>query len=260
MSTQDNDPFAATPTPAAPGTPEQAATPPGVLTPGVLPEAAPAAPSAYSAPGAPTPFPTNYAPLQPVSGLAKWAIIGTGSYTAVTILSAVTASATLERTKETLRDPANASVDMSSTLLGFLSFITAIAGYVLLALWMHRVRGNLTAQGRKPGGPPAVEWWGWFVPLANFVLPFLGMRAITKEKVGIGNVLGWWLPWVAALILSAQAAIAQFGAVDFMTGQLKDEAALDSTVPLSAAAAVLVVVSWIFLTLTINKASKDSAQ
>lgn len=258
MTTQDNDPFAVTPEAAPPSTPEPAATPPGVLTPGVLPGAAPAAPPLPGAPGAPAAFPT-YAPVSPAGGVARWAIITTGAYTLLSLITAALAPSTLERTKQTLADPANASIDATSTLVSMVTFGVAVASYVMLALWMWRIRGNLTALGRKPGGPPAVEWWGWFIPVANLVLPFLGMRAITKGIVGSGRLVLWWLPFAATTLVGAWSAVTQFTAVDFVTGEIVNEAALDATVGAAITTAALVLVSWIFLVTIINKTTKEHA-
>jgi len=191
-------------------------------------------------------------PVAP-NGLATAAIVLTGAYAAVSLISAATTPGQVETLKETYADPNNASIDPISTLLGLANFAVGVGAFVLLALWMARIRANRTQLGETPGGPPAVEWWGWFIPLANFVLPFLGMRAITKRLVGIGVLLGWWLPFCAMWVVSAMFSITQFGAIDLSTGELTDMDVLDQMVPLAWASAALVTVSWAFLLVIIRK-------
>ncbi len=102
-----------------------------------------------------------------------------------------------------------------------LSFPVLIASFVLLALWMSRLRSAMTARGETLAGPPAVEWWGWFVPLANFVLPFLGMRASRARRAGLGVLRGLVGHVLPVLGLSSRASqCPTFTAIDFSTGEL----------------------------------------
>jgi len=231
-----------------------AATPPGVLASGAPYYSAPSAPAFSQAPGQPFPAPgyPSYVPPPP-RGLATATIVLTGAYTLAGILTAAATPMIVENTKAALANPEDFTFDAASTGLQLLSSLVAIASFVFLALWITRIRQNLTAIGSKPGGPPAVEWWGWFVPLANFVLPALGMRAVTRRTVGIGVLLGWWLPFCASFVVSAISATRQFAAVDFATGELVNPSALDSMVPLTASSAALVLVSWLFLVMIIRR-------
>jgi hypothetical protein len=128
-----------------------------------------------------------------------------------------------------------------------------IASFVLLALWMSKVRSAMTARGEVPGGPPAVEWWGWFVPIANIVLPFLGMRAVTRRKASVGIVVGWWVTYCLSIVLSWAATIPTFTAIDYSTGELTNPDALDATVPYTWASALVLAVSWVFLAMVIRQ-------
>jgi len=229
-----DDPYVAPPTPQPPaGTP----TPYG------------------SAPLAPFPYTPAHAPTAPAQGLATAAIALTGAYTAVSIVSALLARSTVEQTKEMLANPdkANPFGNIGSTALGGLGGLVGIASFVFLALWMMRIRKNLTAVGTPAGGPPSVEWWGWFVPIANFVLPLLGMRAISRRNVGWGPLLGWWLPFCLVWVLTPLASTASLRAVDFGTGKLTHPEVLDSLVPLTYASTAALVVSWLFLLLVIRR-------
>lgn len=190
---------------------------------------------------------SGWAPEKP-SGLALWTIILTGVYTLLAIVAALRVETTLEETKRSIEEQTQYFDPMQS-----LSFPVMLASFVLLALWMGKVRSNWKARNIEPGGPPAVEWWGWFVPLANFVLPFLGMKAIARRTVSIGLLLGWWIPFCAMWIFSFASAIPSFTAVDFTTGELTDPEALDAMVPLTYAGTAALVVSWIFLALIVRK-------
>ena len=231
----------------------QYAPPPGVLVPDAAAPTTPTAPAGFpTAPGG--------AALRPLGGLAATAIAATGVYAALSLVSAALSAQTVQRLKDTLADPDNASIDITSSLLGLLSLVVSVGSFISLALWMSRLRSNRAALGQTPGGPPAVEWWGWFVPLANFVLPFLGMRAITRRLVGVGVLLGWWIPFCLVWLLQPVVASAQFRAIDFSTGKLEHPEVLDTMPPLSWAMAALTVLSWLFLAVTIRQATARHAQ
>ena len=161
----------------------------------------------------------------------------------------------MESTKETLANPKGASPfgNIGSTALGGLGGLVATAAFVFLALWMMRIRQNLDAVGTPAGGPPSVEWWGWFVPIANFVLPLLGMRAISRRSVGWGALLGWWLPFCLIWVVTPLSLSATLRAVDWGTGALVHPELLDSTVPLDYTSAAALVVSWLFLVLIVRR-------
>jgi hypothetical protein len=242
MSTED--PFAAPPSaPAATPTPPARPAYDATLTPAPGFDAYPPAPGQPGYGLEPT----------PPSGLAKAAILLTGLYALMTIVSALLVKGTVENTKEILANPDDASPfgDVGGSALNAVSGLVAIGAFVCLALWMTRIRRNLTAVGRPAGGPPSVEWWGWFVPFANFILPLLGMRALSRRSVGWGLLLGWWLPFCAVWLITPFSASAAFRAIDISTGELTHPEILDSMVPLAWASAAAIVVSWLFLVLVI---------
>jgi len=220
--------------------------PPGVLVPD---SAAPAVPVPPPPPGFPAP---NFSPTLPANGFATAAIALTGAYTLFAIFSALTVSSTVERTKEALENKETATGGLD-TVLSAVSSLVGITAFVFLALWMARIRSNRTALGDTPGGPPSVEWWGWFIPIANFVLPLLGMRAISRKAVGWGLLLAWWLPFCLVWLIGPITASATFRAIDFSTGELSNPDALDSMIPLTYASATALVVAWVFLVVIIRR-------
>lgn len=193
----------------------------------------------------------GWAPAPP-TGLAVLVIIATGLYTLIQLVSALMVQGTIEDTKAMLAS-GDTSTDLASSALQFLGFGIGVAAFVVLALWMSRIRSNLTKVGVAAGGPPHVEWWGWFVPLANFVLPLLGMRAIAHRKVGMGVLLGWWLPFCLVWLTSIAASATSVLAIDFQTGELANPDVLDASVSLTYVATVAVIVSWAFLIVIVRR-------
>lgn len=207
------------------------------------------APPGYVAP--PGYMPIAVPPTVPRS-IALWATILTGAYAGISLVSAVLSPGTVDALKTQLADPENASPFGGTGPAELLATPIAIASFVLLALWMSKIRGARKAHGTAIGGPPAVEWWGWFVPFANVVLPFLGMRAITKGRASMGLLVGWWVAYVGSVGVSIAASLSTFRAIDFQTGELAHPEALDSMVGLTWASAIALTVSWIFLAMIIR--------
>jgi hypothetical protein len=194
--------------------------------------------------------------------LALWATILTGAVAALGLVSALTVSDRVEDLKTILADPEGASPFAGQNPMDFIATPIMIASFVLLALWMSKVRSAMTARGEIPGGPPAVEWWGWFVPIANFVLPYLGMRAITRRKASVGMLMGWWLTFCVYWVAVWASFVPSFTAIDYSTGELSNPDALDALVPISWISALSLAISWVFLALVIRQttaAEKASA-
>jgi len=185
--------------------------------------------------------------------VALWATILTGAVAALGLVSAATTAAQVDELKIVLADPDNASPFAGQNPLSLLSGPLMIASFVFLALWMTRVRSAMAARGEVAGGPPAVEWWGWFVPIANVVLPFLGMRAITRRKAGVGILVGWWVTFCLYWALSWATVVPTLTAIDYSTRELSNPDALDVMVPLAWAGALALAVSWVFLALVIRQ-------
>lgn len=185
--------------------------------------------------------------------VALWAIILTGAVAALGLVSAATIATQVDDLKIVLADPENASPFAGQNPLSLLSGPLMIASFVFLALWMARVRTAMKARGEVAGGPPAVEWWGWFVPIANFVLPFLGMRAITRGRASVGMLVGWWVTFCLYWVASWATFVPSLTAIDYSTGELTNPDALDAMVPLTWAGALTLAVSWVFLVLVIRQ-------
>ncbi|MEZ4448826.1 MAG: DUF4328 domain-containing protein [Nannocystaceae bacterium] len=81
---------------------------------------------------------------------------------------------------------------------------------VLLLVWLHGVYSD-----RRPQMPfsPGMAVGGWFIPIANFVLPWLIVRGAWRVYVGAGAIVGiWWIVWmietIQTVLQNAHAGIA----------------------------------------------------
>jgi hypothetical protein len=82
------------------------------------------------------------------------------------------------------------------------SVVARLFGVVLVLLWVYRAAANVEALGR-PGLTRSPAWCvGWFfVPLANFVVPYRIVRQIGVLSDSTGHwsarVVGvWWAVWL----------------------------------------------------------------
>jgi hypothetical protein len=94
--------------------------------------------------------------------------------------------------------------------------LAAIPAAVIWLVWQYRAHSNLAALGSsnlrfKPGW--AVGWW--FIPIANFALPYLTMRELWKASEPASGAIDWrgaktkpllWLWWgglLAAVVVGS---------------------------------------------------------
>ena len=247
--TQEQDSFPQPPAPQQPGVVNPGVVNPGVVAPGMV------------APGTAAPAQTNhpggFLPPRPTA-LAVWATVLTGVVAVLSLVSSVVTLATFDENRaqiiDSLESPAaSAAENLSTSVWSTLADVAMVASFVFLALWMHRIRANLTAIGRRPGGVPAVEWWGWFVPLANFVLPALGMRAITRRSSSAGLVWGWWLAFCAYWVASFVAVGLSFSMIDFQSGTFNGNTdPVDAMVWCGILVGFALAISWVFLALILR--------
>nr|WP_275432071.1 MULTISPECIES: DUF4328 domain-containing protein [unclassified Streptomyces] len=104
-------------------------------------------------------------------------------------------------------------VDSLTTLTGFALRGVHLATLVVFLMWFHRVRCN--GQVFRPDGFSQSAGWaigGWFVPLANFFLPYRTARETWDASTQYASdgsyretsgtaVVAWWLTFVASVIL-----------------------------------------------------------
>jgi hypothetical protein len=95
--------------------------------------------------------------------------------------------------------------DQGLAAASIIYLLAAIPAAVMWLVWQHRAHRNLAALGSsnlrfKPGW--AVGWW--FIPIANFALPYLTMRELWKASEPASGAIDWrgvkttpllWLWW-----------------------------------------------------------------
>jgi hypothetical protein len=98
----------------------------------------------------------------------------------------------------------------------FIYLVVIIPTIVMWLVWQHRAHRNLTALGSsnvrfKPGW--VVGWW--FIPVANFAVPYLTMRELWKASDPASGAIDWrgvkttpvlwlwWGAWVGAVALGS---------------------------------------------------------
>ena len=99
-----------------------------------------------------------------------------------------------------------------------LQLLVFVATFVALIQWMHRAYGNLLQfEEKTPSVPQNMAIIGWFVPLANFWIPFRILSKtvrgheliLIKEKFlrlsprRHSTVASWWITWVVASVTHA---------------------------------------------------------
>jgi hypothetical protein len=98
------------------------------------------------------------------------------------------------------------ATDAVSAVVGFL-LLVSLAITVLFIIWMWRAASNLPLFGRvRPKFSPGFAIGGWFIPLANFIIPGMQMFDIDKgsgprlrsgeRPRGSGLVVVWWITFV----------------------------------------------------------------
>jgi len=229
------------------------------------PPAKSSAPVAQTPPPPPPPAGGYAAPTQPIYGAAPtpkapkalrtWTIILTLLVTLLVGASSTFIVVDFDSYLDTLDQQATTPVLDGSTILSLFATPLWIAAFVVLALWMSKIRSNLKAVGRDPGGIAAVEWWGWFIPVANYILPALGMRSITKKSVNGFVVLLWWLAFCAYWISGFATGVVVLGALDWNNG-LYDRDALLALKPVATASAASLAIAWIFLTIIVSRTTR----
>lgn len=87
-------------------------------------------------------------------------------------------------------------------LLGVENLVTVVAMITFL-VWIHRVFVAIRASGGTTRWSPGWAVGGWFVPVANVVLPWLTVRD-ALEALGKPTALAgaWWLGWLLVMPLT----------------------------------------------------------
>lgn len=91
---------------------------------------------------------------------------------------------------------------IDGALLGLENLVTIVAMITFL-VWIHRVFVAIRSNGGTTRWSPGMAVGGWFIPLANVVLPWLtvrdALRALGRPTVLAG---AWWITWLLAIPLT----------------------------------------------------------
>jgi|HigsolmetaAR201D_1030396.scaffolds.fasta_scaffold31949_1 hypothetical protein len=92
-------------------------------------------------------------------------------------------------------------LDAAGGLLGLVLLGTRLVAIPLVVVWFYRARANLDAfAGSVPELRTGWAIGGWFVPLANLVIPFRVMADIARASLFRAGTPGlvwvWWLPFL----------------------------------------------------------------
>lgn len=87
-------------------------------------------------------------------------------------------------------------------LMGIENLVTLVAMITFL-VWIHAVFVAIRASGRTTSWSPGWAVGGWFVPLANAVLPWLTVRDALKALGKPTALAGaWWIAWLLVIPLT----------------------------------------------------------
>lgn len=203
-----SDPQMPSPPPAAP--------PPGYYAGGTTPQPPGGPPAAYGPPA-------QWRSLRGVTTALTWlfvahivltALLIIGVFNHLRVLSDKEAGGLVFDTKAV--NDANAFPAAMIILSGFV----ALAIFVLLIIWLYRAAKNNEALGRQnPRLGPGWAIGGWFIPVANLVIPFIIMDDVWRgadPSIARGDP-GWrrtstlgavWAWLVTAVIFTIPSAIA----------------------------------------------------
>lgn len=81
--------------------------------------------------------------------------------------------------------------------------VAVVVTGIVFVLWFYRLVKNLAVAGRWRGGSIGMAAGGWFIPVANFVIPVQYVNQAWKASDdgtgrGSGPIAVWWTFWVAA--------------------------------------------------------------
>lgn len=92
--------------------------------------------------------------------------------------------------------------------VGVLNYVYAMAllfvcATILFLMWLYRCAKNAVVMNRRADIKPAWVIWAYFIPIANWFMPFLSLREISRETFkhrrapGMDSlILVWWISFV----------------------------------------------------------------
>ena len=98
-----------------------------------------------------------------------------------------------------------------------------LAAMIVIAVWQNRAAHRARWLGYPAEYSPALGAWGWFIPLANFWVPYRAIRDClppghAARQIALRSYIAWLLTPVAGIAAAALAVIAQQAAVTVVVG------------------------------------------
>lgn len=98
-------------------------------------------------------------------------------------------------------DASFSDVDDADTAVGGALGLTAlamVATAILLAIWSNRAASNGAARGASVS--PGLAAGGWFIPIGNYVVPFIQLRRAMGTPARTTMVTVWQVLWIVGML------------------------------------------------------------
>lgn len=147
-----------------------------------------------------------------------------------------------------------------------LYMLTLLATGVVFVIWQYRHAKNAQALGVTGGLGPGWAIGGWFIPLANYVLPgiqlFQSSRGSSRERKGAGIVIAWAIVFGLGSVLFSASILgndtdAEGNIVIESRQDVEDAASSDRT---AGAGMVVIVAAAIVATVMVRQLTNRQAE
>ncbi len=158
--------------------------------------------------------------FKPLKKMAYVAILGIASSVIAFLILGygdTTSYFVIQEASYQLFDAYESGLDQWRVTTSLYAMILSLIGYFMTLVWFGRAYGNLfpLKAKPKPKSTPGVAIFSFFVPVINFILPYLRMKEIWlgsfKKKHGLHLLILWWSSF---LLLSVFGLVASYQVVD----------------------------------------------
>jgi hypothetical protein len=195
--------------------------------------------------------------LRPTNAVAKVTVVMLAVAGAISVFGAfVTSSgfALMERANSGIVTDSElfAWADSLQTVANVEIIVTVITAIAFLT-WEYRTVCNVPVFGLPKGPSGARALIAWFIPVVNFVLPYLDMRDVSnrmQSPTGSSRrpVLLWWIAWLGAAFVGRVSGLIQ----------ITDDGSLRTILTLEIASEVLNVVAAVLAILVVRGIQADA--
>ena len=147
------------------------------------------------------PFPSSD-PFAKVRGLGGTLVVMLGLRASMRAVTYVVHKATLPPPGQIDEQQLSSMRTIEMSLLGVENLITLVT-MIMFLVWIHRVFVAIRESGGTTSWSPGWAVGGWFVPVANAVIPWLTVRDALKSLGKPTALAGaWWLSWLFVIPLT----------------------------------------------------------